>query len=143
MKTKTQTPAPATAPTPTAEVKAPRVQKPKDAAVIAAEAALAKAKADAKAARELAREAKPKAEPRPTCTATKHNGEPCTAKAKQGQVTCVDHTPAWVRLTAGEQTAFQVWMDGGLRVNPDPRPAERVANELGWHRVKALLGVGA
>lgn len=108
-----------------------RVAKPRDPAVVAAEAALAKAKEEAKAAR--VSQAKPKAEPRPTCTANKHDGTKCTAKAKQGQGTCVDHTPAWGRLSAEDRNK---WTEFVMTQH-----AFDWANRLGWHAVKAIVAV--
>lgn len=101
--------------------------------------AVAAAKAALKAARQAerpARVAKPKAEPRPTCGAKKANGEPCTAKAKASSATCVDHQPAWARLTVEQQAGFSAWVVG-LADQPNGFNAA-LANELGWHRAKAL-----
>lgn len=109
--------------------KTKRVVRERPAAVVAAEEALAKAKAEAKA--ERAKTVKPKAEPRPTCTSTKHDGTPCTAKAKAGQETCVDHTPAWERLTDDEKLGWEVFVDDQQHYD--------WANRLGWHAVKAIL----
>lgn len=78
-----------------------------------------------------AKEAKPKAEPRPQCKGTKKNGEACTARAKEGSLMCVDHTPAWERLDAVEQGEMTHWWKA--------QTAQTITNLLGWHEAKRLI----
>lgn len=113
----------------------PREPKPKSAAVVAAEKALAEAKAAVKAERAAERATKPKAEPRPTCTATKANGEACTAKAKLGSEVCVDHQPAWERMTNDEQVKLAALFE---RLDA-ASAAQLLVSEVGWHRAKRLI----
>lgn len=78
-----------------------------------------------------ARTAKPKAEPRPQCSGTKKDGAKCTARAKEGHNTCVDHTPAWDRLDAAEQGAFTSWFK--------QQDVGNIANLIGWCWAKLIV----
>lgn len=105
--------------------------KPVDSpAVAAAKAALA----DARRAERPVRTPRPKPEPRPTCTGTKANGEPCTAKSKGGSDRCIDHQPAWERLTESERTTFEILFEAA--------EASDLVQELGWHRAKQVIKDG-
>jgi hypothetical protein len=130
--------------------KAGKSPAPKDPKVVALEAQLREAKqaARAKEAKEkeerkaerarLAAERKAqKAEPRPVCTGTKKDGKPCTNKAVRqngdgtlDETKCIDHQPAWNRLTSEEHKAFGTW----LRAARGPE----IANEIGWYRAKQI-----
>lgn len=102
----------------------------KSAAVLAAEKALR----DAKQAERPAKVAKPKPEPQPQCTGTKKDGTKCTARAKTGYTTCIDHLPAWERLTELEQATLTSLMNGDQMPN-----AQFLVTEIGWHRAKAIV----
>lgn len=67
---------------------------------------------------------------RPTCTATRRDGQPCTLKVKEGLATCVDHQPAYDRLTEAQRVGFNQWVSG--------LDAVALANEIGWHRAKEI-----
>lgn len=69
---------------------------------------------------------------RPVCGKPKKDGEPCTARCKEGADTCVDHQPVMVRLTETEQAAWVAWLDS--------QDAATFADLLGWHKVKDLIG---
>lgn len=78
----------------------------------------------------------PKAEA-PTCTGTRKDGSACTAKCKgdgQGgyQETCVDHQPVLARLTESQQAAWDEWVG--------QQDAGSIADLLGWHKVRDLIG---
>lgn len=67
---------------------------------------------------------------RPTCPETKKDGTPCTAKCVEGKETCVDHQPAWDRLTHEEHVAFGGWL---RRVK-----AADIVEVIGWYRAKQI-----
>lgn len=132
-----------TAQTVAAPTPAAKPAKVEDPQVAAAKAALAKAKEQAKAAEDAAKakraeerkaaaaaKAATKAEPRPTCGSTKKDGTPCTAKCVEGKSTCVDHQPAWDRLTHEEHQAFGAWLRKAR--------GEDIVQELGWFRAKQI-----
>lgn len=102
------------------------------AAVAAIEAA--NPVATAKKPQGVAKVAKVKVE-RPICTAAKKDGTACTAKCiedgKGGfKETCVDHQPAWDRLTHEEHVAFGGWLRKAK--------AADIVDVIGWYRAKQI-----
>lgn len=67
---------------------------------------------------------------RPVCPATKKDGTPCTARCAEGKVTCVDHQPAWDRLTHDEHVAFGHWLRKAR--------AKDVVEVIGWWKAKQI-----
>lgn len=138
-----QTSKPTTTNTTTSTPAVAKAPKAIDPQVAKAQAELAAAKAKAKQAEQEAKDQRKaerarlaaerkaaKAEPRPTCTGRKLNGEPCTAKAKNGSGLCIDHQPAWDRMTHEEHVAFGQW----LRNAKGPE----IVAEIGWFRAKQI-----
>lgn len=74
--------------------------------------------------------AKATKEPRPTCPETKKDGTPCTAKCAEGKATCVDHQPAWDRLTHEEHVAFGGWLRKAK--------AADIVEVIGWWKAKQI-----
>lgn len=78
---------------------------------------------------------KPKAEPKervlqPMCPETKKDGSPCTARCAKDKKTCVDHQPAWDRLTHEEHQRFGAWLRKAK--------AADVVDVIGWFRAKQI-----
>lgn len=67
---------------------------------------------------------------RPLCPETKKDGSPCTARCAEGKNTCVDHQPAWDRLSHEEHQAFGAW----LRKAKGPQ----IVEVIGWFRAKQI-----
>lgn len=67
---------------------------------------------------------------RPTCPETKKDGTPCTARCAEGKQTCVDHQPAWDRLTHEEHVAFGGWLRKAK--------AADIVDVIGWWKAKQI-----
>lgn len=68
---------------------------------------------------------------RPVCPERKKNGDPCTARCAEGKETCVDHQPAWDRLTHDEHVAFGHWLRKAR--------AKDVVEVIGWWKAKQIV----
>lgn len=73
---------------------------------------------------------KPPKPQQPVCGEPKKDGTLCTARCKEGKDTCVDHQPAWDRLSHEEHQAFGEW----LRAARGPE----IVEVIGWWKAKQI-----